>query len=123
MLNRFGGSTPMAGEAEVKYLDGDFRVVFTGCLGCVTASVTTRSVTTRTVCTGTAPFVSPPFISAAADAAADPSRTSAATTRGAFERARGRLLGGDSGGAGERRASPGSWTRDGCQTLGRRALL
>src|SRR5438874_713879 len=26
VLNRFGGSTPMAGEAEVKYLDGDFRV-------------------------------------------------------------------------------------------------
>ena len=30
MLNRFERSSPMAGEAEVKYLDGDFRVVRPG---------------------------------------------------------------------------------------------
>ena len=30
MLNRFDRSSPMAGEAEVKYLDGDFRVVKPG---------------------------------------------------------------------------------------------
>ena len=30
MLNRFDRSSPMAGEAEVKYLDGDFRVVRPG---------------------------------------------------------------------------------------------
>ena len=29
-LNRFDRSSPMAGEAEVKYLDGDFRVVKPG---------------------------------------------------------------------------------------------
>ena len=27
VLNRFDRSPPMAGEAEVKYLDGDFRVL------------------------------------------------------------------------------------------------
>jgi hypothetical protein len=30
VLNRFGGTPPMAGEAEVKYLDGDFRVIRPG---------------------------------------------------------------------------------------------
>ncbi len=30
MLNRSDRSSPMAGEAEVKYLDGDFRVVRPG---------------------------------------------------------------------------------------------
>lgn len=30
MLNRFDHRSPMAGEAEVKYLDGDFRVVRPG---------------------------------------------------------------------------------------------
>ena len=30
MLNRFDRSPSMAGEAEVKYLDGDFRVVRPG---------------------------------------------------------------------------------------------
>ena len=30
MLNRFDHRPPMAGEAEVKYLDGDFRVVRPG---------------------------------------------------------------------------------------------
>jgi hypothetical protein len=30
VLNRTDRSTPMAGEAEVKYLDGDFRVVRPG---------------------------------------------------------------------------------------------
>ena len=30
MLNRFSGPSPMPGEAEVKYLDGDFRVVRPG---------------------------------------------------------------------------------------------
>ena len=30
MLNRFDPRAPMAGEAEVKYLDGDFRVVRPG---------------------------------------------------------------------------------------------
>ena len=30
MLNRFNRPPPMAGEAEVKYLDGDFRVVRPG---------------------------------------------------------------------------------------------
>jgi len=30
VLNRFDRSSPMAGEAEVKYLDGDFRVVKPG---------------------------------------------------------------------------------------------
>ena len=30
MLNRFDRSPPTAGEAEVKYLDGDFRVVRPG---------------------------------------------------------------------------------------------
>jgi hypothetical protein len=30
MLNRFDRSPPMAGEAEVRYLDGDFRVVRPG---------------------------------------------------------------------------------------------
>ena len=30
MLNRYSGPGPMAGEAEVKYLDGDFRVVRPG---------------------------------------------------------------------------------------------
>ena len=30
MLNRTDRSSPMAGEAEIKYLDGDFRVVRPG---------------------------------------------------------------------------------------------
>ena len=30
MLNRYDRSPPMSGEAEVKYLDGDFRVVRPG---------------------------------------------------------------------------------------------
>ena len=30
MLNRFGGPPPKGGEAEVTYLDGDFRVVKPG---------------------------------------------------------------------------------------------
>ena len=30
MLNRFDRPSPMAGEAEVKYLDGDFRVIRPG---------------------------------------------------------------------------------------------
>ena len=30
VLNRFDRSSPMTGEAEVKYLDGDFRVVRPG---------------------------------------------------------------------------------------------
>ncbi len=30
MLNRFDRASPMAGEAEVKYLDGDFRVLRPG---------------------------------------------------------------------------------------------
>jgi hypothetical protein len=30
LLNRFDHRSPMAGEAEIKYLDGDFRVVRPG---------------------------------------------------------------------------------------------
>jgi hypothetical protein len=30
VLNRFDRSSPMAGEAEIKYLDGDFRVLRPG---------------------------------------------------------------------------------------------
>ena len=30
MLNRFDRTPPMAGEAEVKFLDGDFRIVRPG---------------------------------------------------------------------------------------------
>ncbi len=30
LLNRFDRPSPMAGEAEVKYLDGDFRIVKPG---------------------------------------------------------------------------------------------
>ena len=30
MLNRFDRPSPMAGEAEVKFLDGDFRIVRPG---------------------------------------------------------------------------------------------
>jgi hypothetical protein len=30
VLNRFDRSSPMAGEAEVKFLDGDFRVLRPG---------------------------------------------------------------------------------------------
>ncbi len=30
MLNRYDRSPPMAGEAEVKFLDGDFRVIKPG---------------------------------------------------------------------------------------------
>jgi len=30
LLNRYDRSSPMAGEAEVKYLDGDFRVLRPG---------------------------------------------------------------------------------------------
>ena len=30
MLNRFDRSPPMAGEAEVKFLDGDFRILRRG---------------------------------------------------------------------------------------------
>ncbi|HET9414739.1 MAG TPA: DUF2093 domain-containing protein [Pseudolabrys sp.] len=38
MLNRYDRSSPMNGEAEVKYLDGDFRVVRPG--GFVRCAVT-----------------------------------------------------------------------------------
>ena len=38
MLNRYDRSSPMADEAEVKYLDGDFRVVRPG--GFVRCAVT-----------------------------------------------------------------------------------
>ena len=38
MLNRFSGPSQMPGEAEVKYLDGDFRVVRPG--GFVRCAVT-----------------------------------------------------------------------------------
>jgi hypothetical protein len=30
VLNRYDGPPPMAGEAEVKFLDGDFRIVRPG---------------------------------------------------------------------------------------------
>ena len=30
MLNRYSGPSPMPGEADVRYLDGDFRVVRPG---------------------------------------------------------------------------------------------
>ncbi len=30
MLNRFDRPSPMAGEAELKYLDGDFRIIRPG---------------------------------------------------------------------------------------------
>ncbi|MGE3149918.1 MAG: DUF2093 domain-containing protein [Pseudorhodoplanes sp.] len=30
MLNRFDHSSPMAGQADVKFLDGDFRIVKPG---------------------------------------------------------------------------------------------
>ncbi len=30
MLNRFDHRSPQAGEAEVKYLDGDFRIIRAG---------------------------------------------------------------------------------------------
>ena len=30
MLNRYDRSSPMTGEAEIKYLDGDFRVMRPG---------------------------------------------------------------------------------------------
>lgn len=30
MLNRFDRPSPMAGEAEVKFLDGDFRIIRPG---------------------------------------------------------------------------------------------
>jgi len=30
VLNRYTGPSPMAGEAEVKFLDGDFRIVRPG---------------------------------------------------------------------------------------------
>ena len=30
MLNRYDRPSPMAGEAEVKYLDGDFRIIRPG---------------------------------------------------------------------------------------------
>ena len=30
MLNRFDHRSPMAGEAEIKYLDGDFRIIRPG---------------------------------------------------------------------------------------------
>ena len=30
MLNRYDRPSPMAGEAEIKYLDGDFRIVRPG---------------------------------------------------------------------------------------------
>ena len=40
MLNRFSGPSPMPGEAEVKYLDGDFRVVRPGAfVRCAVTSV------------------------------------------------------------------------------------
>ncbi len=38
MLNRYDRPSPMAGEAELKYLDGDFRVVRAG--GFVRCAVT-----------------------------------------------------------------------------------
>ncbi len=38
MLNRFNPASPMNGEAEVKYLDGDFRVMRPG--GFVRCAVT-----------------------------------------------------------------------------------
>jgi hypothetical protein len=40
VLNRFSGPSPMPGEAEVKYLDGDFRVVRPGAfVRCAVTSV------------------------------------------------------------------------------------
>jgi hypothetical protein len=40
VLNRYDRSSPMAGEAEVKYLDGDFRVVRPGAfVRCAVTSV------------------------------------------------------------------------------------
>jgi hypothetical protein len=32
LLNRYDRPSPMAGEAEVKFLDGDFRIVRPGAL-------------------------------------------------------------------------------------------
>jgi len=42
LLNRFDHRSPMAGEAEVKYLDGDFRVVRPGAF--VRCAVTGASI-------------------------------------------------------------------------------
>ncbi len=42
MLNRSDRSSPQAGEAEVKYLDGDFRVVRPG--GFVRCAVTGAAI-------------------------------------------------------------------------------
>ena len=42
VLNRFDRSSPMAGEAEVKYLDGDFRVLRPGAF--VRCAVTGRAI-------------------------------------------------------------------------------
>jgi len=40
LLNRFERAPPMSGEAEVKYLDGDFRVVRPGAfVRCVVTGV------------------------------------------------------------------------------------
>ena len=40
MLNRFSGPSQMPGEADVKYLDGDFRVVRPGAfVRCAVTSV------------------------------------------------------------------------------------
>ena len=40
MLNRFDRPPPMAGEAEVKFLDGDFRIVRPGAfVRCAVTSV------------------------------------------------------------------------------------
>jgi len=40
LLNRYDRSSPMSGEAEVKYLDGDFRVVRPGAfVRCAVTSV------------------------------------------------------------------------------------
>ena len=40
MLNRYDRASPMSGEAEVKYLDGDFRVVRPGAfVRCAVTSV------------------------------------------------------------------------------------
>ena len=42
MLNRYDRSSPMNGEAEVRYLDGDFRVVRPG--GYVRCAVTGAAI-------------------------------------------------------------------------------
>ena len=42
MLNRYDRSPPMAGEAEVKYLDGDFKVLRPGAF--VRCAVTGKAI-------------------------------------------------------------------------------